>query len=250
MDAITQWFKEKDYQEGVALYASLPGSKKRIVNNLERINNHRNMSILCRELRRLKNTPPVRPQRPKPVPVATPSITTPQSQLVETRKEVKAKSANSYFKKIQYGALPAELKLRFRLAKDIFYDMCDLKFALNDLPDEAEDKALELQLQIEALDEQRETIWKELEHWQEYKTMLPTKADIDFSSLSPQKLFLKKANLASSISKISKRIKGWKQNLKTEQDKETRLKISQQINRSQKKLHQHEINLRKIEELL
>ena len=210
------------------------------------------MSILCRELRRLKKEAPVKKSKPRPkvILVSTPTIATPASQIQEERKESKARSADTYFKKIKYGELPAELKVRFRLAKDIFYDMCDLKFALNDLPDSAEHQALDIQLQIEALDEQRETIWKELEHWQEYKTMLPTKADEDFSQLTPQKLFLKKANLASSISKMSKRIESWKNDLEKEPDKEKRLKISQQINRSQKKLHQHEINMRKIEELL
>lgn len=208
------------------------------------------MAVLCRELRQLKKTPPPKVNRSRPAPIATPTIATPAAILKEERNEAKTKSANSFFKKILYGALPAELKVRFRLAKDIFYDMCDLKFALNDIPDNAERKALDLQLKIAALDEQRETIWKELEHWQQYKTILPTKSDMDFSGLTPQKLFLKKANLASSISKISKRIKGWKEIIKKEEDKECRLKLSQQINRSQKKLHQHEINMRKIEELL
>ena len=255
MEEINIWLenRKKDYQEGVELYGNTPGCNQRILSQLQRGKNSRNLSILIRELRKVKTSRPVAPKKQKPKAVSKVSQksvvkTSPEEELKQ--KEAARQSVDKFFQRIRYGELPGELKVRFREAKDLFYDMCDLKVLLNSLANHAEDKALEIMLQIESLDTRKDMIWKELEHWQNYKTLLPTKSDEDFSKLSPQKLFLKKANLASSISKISKRIEGWKADAEKESDKTERLKIEQQISRSERKLHQHEINLRKIEELL
>lgn len=249
MNEISQWFKDQDYDKGVELYAKLPIAKSRVLSTLKRGKNDKNLATICRALRTFKSAEPrkepvKRISKPKPAPKPA----APETMM--DRKQVIEQSAGSYFKKIKYGELPPELRVRFKKLKDLFYEMCDLHFIWLDLPDEAEEEALELQLQIFNLDEQRETIWKELEHWDTYRTILPTKSSEDFSGLSPRDLFLKKANTASSISKISKRIDGWKDKLEAEPDKVKKRKIAQQINNSEKTLHQHELNLQKILELL
>lgn len=249
MNEISQWFQDQDYAKGVELYSTLPNAKSRVLANLKRGKNDKNMAVICRALRTFKSAEPERAPAKKiskPKPVSKPA----PPEAIMDRKEVIEQSAGSYFKKIKYGELPPELRVRYKKLKDLFYEMCDLHFLWLDLPDEAESQALELQLQIFDLDEQRDTIWKELDHWDTYRTILPTKSSEDFTALSPRDLYLKKANTASSISKISKRIEGWKEKMEAEPEKVKKRKISQQINNSEKTLHQHEINLQKILELL
>lgn len=249
MNEISQWFIDQDYQKGVELYAQLPEAKSRILTTLKRGESDKNLATICRALRTYKQAEPVREpvkkiSKPKPVQRA------PTAEVIMDRNQVIEQSAGSYFKKIKYGELPPELRVRYKQLKDLFYEMCDLHFLWLDLPDEAEEEALKLQLEIFSIDEQRDTIWKELDHWDLYRTILPTKSSEDFSQLSERDLFLKKANTASSISKISKRIEGWKDKVESEPDKLKKVKLNQQINNSEKKLHQHQINLQKILELL
>lgn len=251
MKEVTDWFKKKEYAAGVQLYASLPGSNHRLLAALKRGGkNDRNIALLCKELRPYYSEElPVQVKvkiETKPVPITKPV----EVQTEQERKQIAEVGANNFLHKIRYNDLPPELRLRYRKIKDLFYDMCDLKFLLNDLPAKAQVEALKLQLAIEDLDDEKQLIWKELDHWQDHKSLLPTKQDTDFSKLSFKDLFLMKAKLADSIYKISKRIEIWKGNLEKEKDKREKRKIEQQINRSTKLLHQHQINLKEIEKLL
>jgi len=127
--------------------------------------------------------------------------------------------------------------------------MCDLKFILNDLPKASTDEALSIQLQLEELDDKREHIWKELHHWQNHKTLLPSTTD-SFEGLSTAELFKKRNNLRSQVTKLNKRIDTYYENLTKESDKHQIKLIERQINRSEKKLHQHTLNIDKLKDLL
>ncbi|WP_283640112.1 hypothetical protein [Mesonia mobilis] len=253
---IEDWFTSMDYNLGVELYQNAPNAKNRTLTQLKRGKSNRNMSLLISELRKLKKanlplTKTTTSTKTKPKKVKLPQTDT-AIHLELTRKQQKEDSAKSYFQKIKYGELPPELKIRFRLLKDVFYDMCDLHYALLEVPEDSkyDDDALEIMLQIEALDDRRTTIWKELDHWQTHKTLLPTKTENDFSALDPHKLLLKKASLKSSIHKMNKRLEAWRDNVEKETDKLKARKINQQIIRTEKKLHQNKIDLQKIEDLL
>ncbi|MCC4228387.1 hypothetical protein [Zunongwangia profunda] len=249
---ISEWLqsKPKDYNIGVDLYAGSSVMKSRTLANLKRGQNPRNMAVLIKELRQLSKSKAYQKPKPKPV-VKIEVIADPKPVQVEMeRKNQIEQSANTYFQKIKYNELPAVLKVRFRHLKDLFYDMCDLKFALNDLAAKDTQKALKLILNIEYLDEQREMIWRELDHFQDHKTLLPTKTENDFTALSQHDLFLKKANLVNYINKKSSRIKKWESELQKKSNKDERLKIGQQINRTQKAVHQHKLDLQKIEGML
>lgn len=240
-----------DYKAGVAIYKTLPSSKNRTVTLLERGKSDRNMSTLIGELRKAKNQRPAPEIKKKPLPVIKTTKPKPDAPQKEAQQDyLKEEASKKFFAKIRYGELPAELKVRFRKAKDLFYDMCDLKFQLNDLPDEKEAAALALLLAIEELDDQKDTIWKELEHWQLYKTMLPVKASEDFSKLTDLEKEKKRRLLDNYVKKKSARIKKWQTTAEKETDKIVQRKILQQINRTEKSLHQDEINLRKIQELI
>jgi len=249
---ISEWLqsKPKDYNIGVDLYAASSVMQSRTLANLKRGQNPRNMAVLIKELRQLSKSRAYQKPKPKPV-VKIDVVADPKPVQVEMeRKNQIEQSANAYFQKIKYNELPAVLKVRYRQLKDLFYDMSDLKFVLNDLPAKEVNKALKIILKIEALDEQREMIWRELDHWQDHKTLLPTKTENDFTALSQQELFLKKANLVNYINKKSSRIKKWESELQKKTNKDERLKIGQQINRTQKAVHQHKLDLQKIEGML
>ncbi|MDN3595314.1 hypothetical protein [Zunongwangia endophytica] len=249
---ISEWLnsKSKDYNIGIDLYAGSNIVKSRTLANLKRGQNPRNMAVLIKELRQLSKTRSYSKPQPKPAIEKVVAKTPKPVQVEMERKNQIEQSASAYFQKIKYNELPAVLKVRYRQLKDLFYDMSDLKFVLNDLPTKEVNKALKIILKIEALDEQREMIWRELDHWQDHKTLLPTKTETDFSELSQKDLFLKKANLVNYINKKSKRIENWEEALEKESSKEERLKIGQQINRTQKAVHQHKLDLHKIEGML
>lgn len=249
MEAIQQWFDNgAPFEEGVAIYKALPVTSPKVLRCLDRGKNAYNTSLLIKELRQYKTAPP-EPPKPKKV-VIKPKIATDVVIAIEhLQQQQKAVSSERFFKPIKYAELPPQLKLRYREVKDVFYQMCDLKFALNDLPAKEVEKALAIQLQIEELDTQRSLIWKELEHWQKHKTELPSTSE-DFSKLPPAKLVLKKANIKSSITKLNKRIDNNYKALSEEKDKHQAILIENKINKAEKLLHQHKLNLIKIDELI
>ncbi|HEA19960.1 hypothetical protein LCGC14_1481680 [marine sediment metagenome] len=250
MDAIKAWFSgSKDYYQGVAIYASLPVKKTRILKNLNRGKNNRNMSTLVSELRKYGSMP-------KPVKKSEPVIVVkeahPDQKEINTehvRTQLATESQKQEFTGIRLGDLPAELRPRFLRAQKIFYDMIELKFALNDLPDNASDKALPIMINIFQLDEERDTIWEELHHWKKHRTLLTVPED-DFSKLDPKSLWRKKRNLEANITKISKRVDQRYSDLETETNKHDRLLIESSIRKSENTLHQHKVNLEKIKKLI
>ncbi len=248
---IKEWLqdKHKDYETGVKLYAESSAVKTRTLATLQRGKNPRNLAVLIKELRQLsKSRKPAAPVAKKPEPIKkAPAVKTAAHPDKETLIQ---KSSQSYFQKVKYGDLPAELRPRFKRIREVWFEMCDLKFELNAVPPEKEIKALELILKIELLDQEKEMIWKEIDHWKIHKSLLPTKTEEDFSSLTGQQLYLKKVNLVNYINKKNKRIDSWENNLDKETRKEERLKINQQINRTKKAVHRHQLDLKKIEELL
>lgn len=248
---IDDWFKNKDYDKGVALYEELEKNpKSNTLRSLKRGRSNRNMSLLIRNLRQLNdrvNTPNKNVvsavSRVKKEELPSTNIDVVQEIKNE---QIKEEATKQYFVGVRYGSLPKTLKIRYRQLKDLFYDRCDLKFKLNDLPDAEEKKALKLQKKIFWIASQQDQIWKEIDHWQEHKTLLPSNTDDDFSDLEMKDLFLKKASFESSIYKFKKRIEGYREALEAESDKSEKVKINQQINRSTRNLHEKELNLQKI----
>lgn len=250
MDAIINWFNNsKDYHTGVALYAALPSKKHHVLKRLNKGKNNQNMATLVSELRKFKNTPVIKPKAKVDIPV-TPKPTTQTTINIEAQRKQQGNiSVQREFNNLRIGDLPAELRPNFLKAQQVFYNMIELKFALNDLPAEATDSALKIILQIEALDEERDIIWRELNHWKKHKTLLEVPVT-DFSNLTPLQLDQKRRNLRSSITKIKKRVDGWYNDLSEETDKHQQKLIENQINKSEKLLFKHDMNINKINKLL
>lgn len=252
MDAIKQWFNgEQDYTTGVALYAMLPTKKPQVLKRLNRGKNNHNMATLVAELRKFKNAPK-KPDKPAKQKQAPPVVKITQETInTETqRRQISQDAVKREFAHIRLGDLPPELRPKFLRAQAIFYDMIELKFALNDLPPEAEASALKIMLQIEDLDEERDILWAELHHWKAHKTLLTTAPATDFTTLTAIELMKTHQNLKSSISKISKRIEGWYDALDNETNTHQQNLIENKINKSEKLLFKHEQDLNQIKKLI
>lgn len=250
MKAIEDWLKStnKDYHVGVALYATLPTKKTRTLKLLNRNKSRRNLSLLLSELRKYSNKPiktqskTITSTQLKPITQEVINTEAKQKQLINT-------SVKQKFGGILIGELPAELRPRYSRAYNLFIQLIELKFSLNELPASAEASALKIMIQIEQIDDERDLIWKELHHWKRHKTLLPTKTD-DFSNLTALQLELKKRNATSSITKIGKRVDLLYNQLDQEKNPTQQRKIEDKINRSEKRIHQHQINISKIKELI
>lgn len=249
MDAITNWFKNsKEYYAGVAIYASLPTKKIRVLKALNRGKTRRNMATLVFELRSFKNT--YQQPKVKPIVIEQPKVVTQEVINIEAeRKHQITKRTEKEYDSIRIGDLPAELRPRYAKARNLFIEMIELKFALNDLPEKAMAAALKIQLQIHKLDEERDLIWNELHHWKQHKTLLPTTAD-DFKGFTERELDLKRRNFKSNKCKMQKRVDAWYNDLDQEKDMHQQILIEGKINRAEQKIHQFEINIKKIEALL
>jgi len=253
MNEITTWLqtKTKDYDAGLLLYRNSAAAKSRTLSALERGKSARNLCVLIKELRTFSKSSRSAPvKKPELAPEIKKIINSANVQNEQEKQDLIHKSAATEFKRVRLGDLPKELRPKYKRLSDLWYQMCELKFAFNDLKPQNEKQALQIILNIEKLDEERDFIWKELDHWTKFKTLLPVKTEENFSELTPRDLYLKQANLENYIYKKNSRIETWKQDLKKCKSKPESVKLQEQINRTLKAIHEHEINLKKIEELM
>ncbi|SDT15525.1 hypothetical protein SAMN05192545_2893 [Maribacter dokdonensis] len=249
MDAIAQWFAgDKDYHQGVALYAAMPHKKTHVLKTLNRGKTSRNMSLLVSLLRTAKNIPA---PEPEPLVVVNRPKNPDQAQINQelNRQQIAQESARREFTGVRLGDLPAELRPRYQEAHAIFFAMIELKFALNDLPDNANEDALNIIKQLMELDEKRDLIWKELNHWKLHRTLLPVPED-PFEKMTPIQIVQAKTNLKSNISKLKKRIDKKYEELEAVSNGHDRLMIESSIRKSEKTLHGHQVNFNRINEMI
>lgn len=244
---IKDWFKTKDFETGVELYKATTRPKRVVLKQLEKGKSRTSLSLLIRELRQaMKFDKPEVVYKPKSK-VKTKSQTTEQPKQ---DPDVREASAKEYFKSVSYAELPPELKQRYRLLKDLFYDMCDLKLELNDLPAKAEDQALKIQIEIDKLDQKKQLIWDEIDYFKNTGKLLKQETDIDLKSMEIQAIILKKASLQSSIYHMNKRLKTWKTELESTQNADDKRNLESQIHRTTNKKHKHEMTIKQIEDFL
>lgn len=248
---IDEWFNsDLNYDAGLSIYRSLPNCKASSLWSLEKGKNNYNMSFLIKELRAAKNEIIiVQEKKPKELEVLPPAPTDAQIDTFHENEKLKETSKKVEFGSVRYGELPVNLRVRYLEAASLFYKICDLKLELNNLFPGEVAQALDLQLLIEDLDIQRENIWTELHHWQNHKIELPTEPD-PFEGKTPVELYKIRLNTKTHISKLTKRLDGYFAQLESTTDKQSLLKLERQIERSEKTLHKHKLNLDKINSLI
>ena len=87
---------------------------------------------------------------------------------------------------------------------DFFKKNCYLKVTLNDLPAEAEDEALALQMEISENFKSNKICWQKIDFWLQHR-VLPKVAQSSFEALTAAQLVKKQQYLYQNISKMKKR---------------------------------------------
>lgn len=230
MNAIEQWKANgTPYNEGVLLYASLPTHNKVLLKNFQKKQSPQLLEKLKYELSKFDQSVNSNGQEK--------TNKNNISNNIEFKKSIKTDSYNvlnvqkvaknelvhfieqqqtNYTTKqaLHFHELPPELRPILLEANTLFKEMCLLKVQLNELPAEAETKALQLQTEIATKQKKNALCWEKLDYWKTHK-VAPKEAKGKFETLSPANLVKQEQYLFASISKMKKRLELNRELLKT-----------------------------------
>lgn len=185
-----------DYASGVALYNEI-GKNKLLKNTFARNKSIANQKKLDYELRKFL------PVEAKPIVEKVANIA--QSINVEAIVEHQVKEYESkqteLIKQLPEELIPVLLKANLKWKEN-----CILKLQLNSLPDDCEDAALKLQLQIDANWKENQLCWKQIDHYLEHK-QLPKIAKSQFDNLTPAELVKRQQYHFQNISKLKRELR-------------------------------------------
>jgi hypothetical protein len=200
METLQQWFNNDcPYQEGVVLYENHPKCNRNLLTHFKKKHTALLHEKLKYELRKFLDKPHLSVKTIKtalkPTVVTSVNVEELTSVISLTKKQ-----------SLYFYQLPEQLRPVLLEANQLFKENCYLKSLLNDLPASAENKALELQLQIARNFKQNALCWKKIDYYQEHKVLAET-AVSEFESLTPAALLRKQQLLYASISKLNTRLK-------------------------------------------
>lgn len=202
MNAIEQWKANgTPYIEGVLLYASLPTHNKMLLKNFQKKQSPQLLEKLKYELSKFDKS-----VKPSPKPLNRQIVSKQKVSISEVVHFIEEQQNNYTTKQALYfHELPAELRPILLEANTLFKEMCLLKVQLNELPAEAETKALQLQTEIANKQKKNALCWEKLDYWKTHK-VAPKETQSKFETLSPANLLKKEQYLFASISKMKKRL--------------------------------------------
>jgi len=248
---IQSWFTSQgSYADGLKLYSQLPTCNSNLLRSFAR-ENSANFLKLKYELKKvlLSGKSTIVPKVEKIVAVQIASIPrndkAPESEPL-LQEIIKASAAVS-FQKETMADYPMELHSTYRQRISDFYQACEFKFQLNATPDDDEDNALKLIIQLDDLWTRIDRAWMILGHWKDHNRIMPTESHEDFSQVSGNKLVMLRDNLQSSISKREKTIKSINERVKASPEDRTVLNL---LNRKLEQLEQLKINLETVRKKL
>ncbi len=213
MNAIEQWKANgTPYNEGVLLYASLPTHNKVLLKNFQKKQSPQLLEKLKYELSKIDNSAKTAKSDINGNNVQKCTKTEQNGTIgqkvskTEVVQYIEQQQTNYTTKQALYfHELPAELRPILLEANTLFKEMCLLKVQLNELPAEAETKALQLQTEIAQKQKKNALCWKKLDYWKTHK-IAPKEAKGKFETLSPANLVKQEQYLFASISKMKKRL--------------------------------------------
>ena len=219
MNAIEQWKANgTPYNEGVLLYASLPAHNKVLLKNFQKKQSPQLLEKLKYELSKIDNSEKTEQngtfvqKRTKTEQNGTIEPKRNKTELVQYIEQQQIQYTTK--QALYFHELPAELRPILLEANTLFKEMCLLKVQLNELPAEAENKALQLQTEIAQKQKQNALCWEKLDYWKTHK-VAPKEAKGKFETLSPANLVKQEQYLFASISKMKKRLELNRELLKT-----------------------------------
>ena len=200
METLQHWFdNDCPYQEGVVLYENHPKCNRNLLTHFKKKHTDLLHEKLKYELRKFLDKPHLSVKTIKtalkPTVITSVNVEEIPSVITLTKKQ-----------SLYFYQLPEQLRPVLLEANQLFKENCYLKSLLNDLPASAENKALELQLQIARNFKQNALCWKKIDYYQEHKVVAET-AVSEFTSLTPAALLRKQQLLYASISKLNTRLK-------------------------------------------
>lgn len=216
MNAIEQWKANgTPYNEGVLLYASLPAHNKVLLKNFQKKQSPQLLEKLKYELSKIDNSLQTVTNIQKRTKTEQNGTIEPKRNKTELVQYIEQQQTNYTTKQALYfHELPAELRPILLEANTLFKEMSLLKVQLNELPAEAETKALELQTEIAQKQKKNALCWEKLDYWKTHK-VAPKEAKGKFETLSPANLVKQEQYLFASISKMKKRLELNRELLKT-----------------------------------
>ena len=216
MNAIEQWKANgTPYNEGVLLYASLPAHNKVLLKNFQKKQSPQLLEKLKYELSKIDNSAQTVTNVSKRTKTEQNGTIEPKRDKTELVQYIEQQEIRYTTKQALYfHELPAELRPILLEANTLFKEMCLLKVQLNELPAEAETKALQIQTEISQKQKQNALCWEKLDYWKTHK-IAPKEAKGKFETLSPANLVKQEQYLFASISKMKKRLELNRELLKT-----------------------------------
>ena len=211
MNAIEQWKANgTPYNEGVLLYASLPAHNKVLLKNFQKKQSPQLLEKLKYELSKIDKSEKVIEK-----PIIRQKVSGQNLSKNEVVQYIEQQQTDYTTKQALYfHELPQEMRPFLLEANTLFKEMCFLKVQLNELPAEAENKALEIQLEISNKQKKNALCWEKIDYWKTHK-VAPKEAKSKFETLSPANLVKQEQYLFASISKMKKRLEGNKELLNT-----------------------------------
>ena len=205
MNAIEQWkAKGTPYNEGVLLYASFPSHNKVLLKNFQKKQSPQLLEKLKYELSKIDHSEkamvPVKKEIAKKTTIGQNVSKNEVVQYIEQQQTNYTTKQALYFHE-----LPEELRPTLLEANTLFKEMCLLKVQLNELPSEAETKALQIQTEISQKQKKNALCWEKLDYWKTHK-VAPKEPKGKFETLTPANLVKQEQYLFASISKMKKRL--------------------------------------------
>lgn len=216
MNAIEQWKANgTPYNEGVLLYASFPSHNKVLLKNFQKKQTPQLLEKLKYELSKIDNSAKTVTNVQKRTKTEQNGTNEPKRNKTELVQYIEQQQIQYTTKQALYfHELPAELRPTLLEANTLFKEMCLLKVQLNELPPEAETKALQIQTEISQKQKRNALCWEKLDYWKTHK-VAPKEAKGKFETLTPANLVKQEQYLFASISKMKKRLAENKELLKT-----------------------------------
>lgn len=134
-----------------------------------------------------------------------------------------------------FHQLPPELQPELLKANTYWKENCLLKVQLNNLPDNAEAEALELQFKIADNWKANSLCWKKIDHYLEFR-QLPKNDLSEFDNLTPAQLLRKQQLLYQNISKMKKRLEENKEILLDPKNNQEKARLEKLVAKQNKDL--------------
>lgn len=245
MNDVQAWLNEEgSYSVGLQLYLQHPKHNRLLANNLAGRQTAKNRQKLEYELVKLYRRYPLEKAKADDKPKAA-VITASKADVSE---QLQQSATNRFNQHVGLKDLHPSLHEKFILQKNTFYKIWGLHYKLEYHQTDAE--RLESLREIMAGWELINAIWKEIDYYLQYKTLLPQKEAEDFKGLSPEKLAQRKLTTRSNLNRYKKKVAQLQEAHDTEKDLAEKNKLFQKLSQAKKTLGNNEIRLARLNQLI